>query len=274
MSLAFSYLYRPTPVLTLGALPPVHLGNEPVFRGYLAGLAFMGAHAQHRPGRSHGVMGDPWIHRSGPMRSFQGLGQDGSILDLSNYGFSDTQINDVASAYDSGALSDSGLNQILSGNVSPGSLGDFMAADPGATESVAGAGESTYYLSDGTTYYGTPQDLANYLNANPQLGVSSGAPGGSGATGAGIPATSSVAALVAAAAKALSPTAAIPAGYVRTATGQIVPASQASLYGGVASTSPFAFLSQSTLLPGTPNSVVIFGGLAILLLLPALMGKK
>jgi hypothetical protein len=63
------------------------------------------------------------------------LGDDSSTL--TDLGFSATQIAQIETAHASGALSDSGYNQIVSGNVPPQNVADFMAADPGATVSSA-----------------------------------------------------------------------------------------------------------------------------------------
>jgi len=61
---------------------------------------------------------------------FLGLGQDTS--DLQNAGFSPQQIATIAGAYQSGALSPDGYQQLVSGNVDPSQLGDFLSADLGA----------------------------------------------------------------------------------------------------------------------------------------------
>lgn len=60
------------------------------------------------------------------------LGDDSStLLDL---GFNSAQIQQIMSAYQSGALSAGGYQALVSGFVSPDDLADFMAADPGATQ--------------------------------------------------------------------------------------------------------------------------------------------
>ena len=53
---------------------------------------------------------------------------------LLSLGFNSFQIQQIEGAHANGALSDSGYNQIVSGNVTPDNLADFMAADPGASQ--------------------------------------------------------------------------------------------------------------------------------------------
>ena len=63
----------------------------------------------------------------------RGLGtlnnDNSTLLDL---GFNSLQIQQIQSAYASGALSDAGYQAIVSGFIPPDQLADFMAADPGA----------------------------------------------------------------------------------------------------------------------------------------------
>jgi len=65
---------------------------------------------------------------------FLGLGQDTS--DLQNAGFSPQQIATIAGAAQSCALSPEGYQQLVSGNVDPSQLGDFLNADLGCATGV------------------------------------------------------------------------------------------------------------------------------------------
>ena len=56
------------------------------------------------------------------------------VLNMLNSGYTTDQANAVLDAHNSGALSDAGYNQIVSGNVAPGNLDNFLANDPGASE--------------------------------------------------------------------------------------------------------------------------------------------
>lgn len=47
------------------------------------------------------------------------------------------QMQTAAQAYQSGALSSAGYNQILSGNVASANFSDFLAADPGVPQSLS-----------------------------------------------------------------------------------------------------------------------------------------
>jgi len=51
------------------------------------------------------------------------------------------QIVSAANAYNSGALSAAGLNQLMSGNVTSGNFQDFLDADPGASAAPAASGQ-------------------------------------------------------------------------------------------------------------------------------------
>lgn len=78
-----------------------------------------------------------WRYRGNSVPAVLGsLGDDVSSTLLS-LGFNSLQIQQIIAAHASGALSDAGYNQIVSGNVSPDALADYMAADPGATETSA-----------------------------------------------------------------------------------------------------------------------------------------
>ena len=74
-------------------------------------------------------------YRGNSVTNLGNLGDDNSTL--LSLGFNSLQIQQIMAAHASGALSDAGYNQIVSGNVSPDNLADYMAADPGATETSA-----------------------------------------------------------------------------------------------------------------------------------------
>jgi hypothetical protein len=59
-----------------------------------------------------------------------------------NPGYSVDDLANVVNAYQSGALSAAGYNQILSGNVSAGNLQSFLEADPGAPQGSGSGGSS------------------------------------------------------------------------------------------------------------------------------------
>lgn len=61
------------------------------------------------------------------------LGDDSATL--ADVGFSPAQITTILQAHASGALSDTGYNQLVSGNVDPAALTDFLGADVGAPQS-------------------------------------------------------------------------------------------------------------------------------------------
>jgi hypothetical protein len=69
-----------------------------------------------------------------PIFNLSGLGDDAANqATLINLGFSAAQASQVIQAHASGALSDDGYNQILSGNIAPEDLQDYLDTDPGAT---------------------------------------------------------------------------------------------------------------------------------------------
>jgi hypothetical protein len=73
---------------------------------------------------------------------FLGLGDDTS--NLMTIGFTPQQIAQIAQAYQSGALSPDGYQQLVSGTVDPSQLGDFLSADLGAQ---TGGGLPTWALA-------------------------------------------------------------------------------------------------------------------------------
>ena len=78
-----------------------------------------------------------WRYRGNSVPAVLGSMGDDVSSTLLSLGFNSLQIQQILTAHASGALSDAGYNQIVSGNVSPDALADYMAADPGATETSA-----------------------------------------------------------------------------------------------------------------------------------------
>jgi hypothetical protein len=86
-------------------------------------------------------------------RGLRGLGDDSDVAQTStlsdeeqnfvNQGLTVGQADQVIDLHDSGALSDTGYNQIASGNVSSASLQSFLDADTGATTSTTTSSTST-----------------------------------------------------------------------------------------------------------------------------------
>lgn len=60
------------------------------------------------------------------------------VIQLTNYCYSPAEIQQVASAANSGALSQGGLQALVSGFIDPGALSCFLAADPGAAPGGSG----------------------------------------------------------------------------------------------------------------------------------------
>src|SRR4051812_17871249 len=67
------------------------------------------------------------------MSGLSGLGDDSSVL--ASLGFSASQIAQITAAHNAGALSDNGYLFLTQGGVPVNSLNDFLAQDPGASDS-------------------------------------------------------------------------------------------------------------------------------------------
>lgn len=81
-----------------------------------------------------------------PLYQLGWLGQDDNLPgDLTS-----SDMQEVTAAYNSGALSSAGYNQILSGNVSSANLSDFLAADPGAAQAPSATTPSAALISPST----------------------------------------------------------------------------------------------------------------------------
>lgn len=98
------------------------------------------------------------------------LGDDSATL--SSIGFSSAQVAQILSAYQSGALSDAGYQQLVSGNVDPSNLADFLATDPGAPDASGASGAT------GASAAGVPTGTSLLYQASvpAQLFSSSGVP--------------------------------------------------------------------------------------------------
>src|SRR5215475_6320698 len=86
----------------------------------------------HRPWSKVGfrLIGATTPAHAAALSGIGSLGDDTSTL--ANYGFTSAEIAQITSAHQSGALSDAGYQQLVSGTVDPSQLGDFLAADLGA----------------------------------------------------------------------------------------------------------------------------------------------
>jgi len=81
-------------------------------------------------------------------------------------------LSTAQSAYNSGALSAAGLNQILSGNVASASLSDFLAADPGAPQGSAASSTSSLWNSIFGSIAGTgTKALTSAISGSPAIGT-------------------------------------------------------------------------------------------------------
>jgi hypothetical protein len=237
-----SYLYRPTPVVNPPQRAPIALRRPPAgeMRGYQVNVNWRELFEQAR--RACGRT--PWIHRSGAMSGFTldgctrcphrgrcGMGQDdGSAPDLTP---------DFSSLDYSGAFAAPIMQPIA-----PVDLSAIPA--PTISEQIS-----------------------------PGVWETSGAPVGAGSTGFGIPATSPLPPAPTAAAAApsapgvvtqvTSGAAAIAKAAVKPTTA-IAPTGYAAIpgYGGVTPLAAPSWFSQSTLISGMPNWMLLAGGLLLL----------
>lgn len=222
-----SWLYRPTPVVTLGrgafASQNVMGGwNGATMRGVVLGHNYapgLGKAKAAKTGRQ------PWIKLSGTMGDFipnglGGLGDDPTYMDP--------------------------------GNLVPP---DFVA------------GDTSLLLNPATLIYTPPFQVT----ASVLPDTLTPPPSAAGPTGFGIPATQplNAAALVGPSASLFSNI----ASFFAPSTPKNVPANNYKALPGYGGTPP-SFLAQSTILPGTPNSTVVFGALAVAVLLATLGGGK
>jgi hypothetical protein len=81
-------------------------------------------------------------------------------------GFNSLQIQQIVQAHQSGALSDAGYQALVSGFISPDDLSDFLAADPGAPQSVAAP-------RPGTTVAPTSPNIQLAPGATPRVAYTS-----------------------------------------------------------------------------------------------------
>jgi len=233
-----NYLFRPTPVVVLGRDRGV---DGVALMKPPAGLMGGAPHATGRPSRSLATQGSPWIVRSGTMASFGTLGQDFSV---------------DPSAFDPGV------------DLAPP---DF-SPDPGFDYS--GAFASPNIPAPVPPSFPVAPDFGVGFSAPSFVPASPLPPSGAGPTGRSIPGTQPV-----------NPVAAgvsAGAGLLSTIANWFKPSAPKQNYAmlpGVGVNPRQAapsFWQSSTILRGTPNSTVILGGLAGVVLLFALSsgGKK
>ena len=236
-----NYLFRPTPVVVLGrdrGVDGVALSKPPA--GVMGGTP----HPSGRPSRSLATQGAPWIVRSGSMSSFGTLGQDFSV-EPSTY---DPTI-DLAPPPD-------------------------FAPDFGPGFDYSGAFGSPNLPAAVPPDFPVAPDLGAPTFAPINLGLPGPLPpSGAGPTGRSIPGTQPVnpvtagvsagTGLLSAIANFFKPSA--PKGYAALPGAGVNPRQAAP-----------SFWTGSTILPGTPNTTVIIGGLAAVVFLFALSsgGKK
>jgi hypothetical protein len=89
------------------------------------------------------LMGATSPARAAALSGIGTLGDDTATL--ATIGFSQAQIAQILSAHQSGALSDASYQELVSGNVDPATLSDFLAADIGAPP-VTGISSTTLIL--------------------------------------------------------------------------------------------------------------------------------
>lgn len=112
----------------------------------------------------------PWSSPIGPLSTGE------QEVAQNNPDFTLDQLANVVNDHESGRLSDSGYNQIISGNVTSGNLQDFLDADPGAPE-VATPGSTTGTKKDTAN---KPQKPAAVAPTGGGSGFSTGGGGGGG----------------------------------------------------------------------------------------------
>jgi len=257
-----NYLFRPTPVVSLGrdhAKDRTWLSKPPA--GVMSGDCNCKSSA---PCRSRALQGDPWIVRSGSMAAFGTLGNEparehtrGVLLGwLGDDGGDDM---DFSEAFSSPVLPTSSAPEIDPfATYGPTSIpiGDSsILAPPPAEPTLPGSIASSSFSSA----------LQPIVTQAPPP-----APG-AGATGTGLPGTQPL----------TSPTTsllnAIKNVVAPTNTGAIKPLTSTAYttlpgYGVNPSPGIGSFLSQSTLIAGVPNATVLFGGVAAIILMGALLG--
>ena len=258
-----NYLFRPTPVVTLGrdrGADRVTLSKTP------AGMMLGGPGATSRmPSRSLATQGAPWIVRSGTMASFGTLGNVPCGCDCAG-GLG------CLGQDDGSDLVDTGSTDFYSGAFANPSLPVDSSGLP--TDFFGGAGATPILPTTATVQ--TPTDLNALAPSYPTIATSPGmpaAPAGQAGSGVGLPGTTP-----------LAPSTSLLQNLTNLLTPKPPTAYSAIPGVGVnpravvapATVSPTAgqFLGESTLVSGVPNSTVIFGGLAALILLGVAFGGK
>lgn len=237
-----NYLFRPTPVVVLGrdmGADVVQLSKTPA--GMMAGAP----PASGRPSRSLATQGSPWIVRSGTMAIFGTLGQDASsdIGVLSDPGSFDPGTIDGSFDGSSGIDFSSFPAPNLPAAVPP----DFPAAPDIGSPSFAAPSF-------------TPTTVAAPISPSSI---------GAGPTGQSIPGTQPVNPIQAgtsalnAITNLFKPSAPKPPKAITLPAVGVNPKQDAT-----------SFWTGSTVVPGVPNTTVLLGGAAAVILLMALMGSK
>jgi hypothetical protein len=262
-----NYLFRPTPVLTLGhdrGADRVALTKTP------AGMMHGWPMGKYSPSRSHGLQGDPWLVRSGSMATFGTMGNE-PLRGLGD----DFGDDDFSSDFDT-SLPDDFFNSAYNSPIIP--------------VSYSGAGESPIIPSptlytDGAPDFGGfsvpfQSPLQTVMTAPPPPPAA--VPGGAGATGFGIPGTQPINKPAA----AIVPSVAQSAPSLATQIANLFtpkPTAGSLVIPGVGinpNTAAYSapFLASSTIIPGYSNGTVLAGGAVALLALGLVMsmgsGKK